>query len=239
MQAIVKSFSFVSFQAIELGADMLLVDEDTCATNFMIRDVKMMELVAPDKEPITPFVRLVRSLYTERTISTVLVMGGAGDYFDVADQVLLLDSYHCQDATERAKQIVSNHGGPSVQSASFGMIRSRAIQTGTLHPNGKIKVPRNGLISYGETEIDLTSVEQLVSTSQTTAVAHVLQHLASMGTPLPNVRELLEAVDQKIDESGLDVLAPGRYHGGLTRPRLLDIGAAINRLRRQGTVIQR
>ena len=218
---------------------MLICDEDTCATNAMIRDHKMMALVAPDKEPITPFVRLVRSLYTERNISTILVMGGAGDYFDVADQVLLLDSYHSHDATARAKEIVSIHGGPSVQSASFGMIRPRSVGTRTLNPNGKVKVPRKGIISYGETEIDLTLVEQLVSASQTTAVASVLQRLASMGTAFSNLREILEAVNQAIDESGLDILAPEQYHGGFTRPRLLEMGAAINRLRRQGTVIQK
>ena len=73
----------------------------------MIRDDKMMQLVAADKEPITPFVRIVRSLYDDCQVSSVMVIGGTGDYFDVADNVLVMDSYMCLDATERAKTIAT------------------------------------------------------------------------------------------------------------------------------------
>ncbi len=71
-------------EALEVGARVLLLDEDTSATNFMIRDHRMQLLVSKDREPITPFIDKVRQLFDEKGVSTVLVMGGSGDYFSVA-----------------------------------------------------------------------------------------------------------------------------------------------------------
>ena len=75
-------------EALELDAQVLLMDEDTCAANFMIRDRKMQDLVNKDDEPITPFIDRVRWLYSERGVSSILVLGGVGDYFEVADTVI-------------------------------------------------------------------------------------------------------------------------------------------------------
>ena len=72
----------------------LLIDEDTSATNFMIRDGRMQKLIAPDKEPITPFSNKVRPLLEAHQVATILIVGGSGDYFDVADQVMMMDEYH-------------------------------------------------------------------------------------------------------------------------------------------------
>jgi predicted ABC-class ATPase len=229
------------------------VDEDTCATNFMIRDSKMMQLVAAEKEPITPFVRLVRSLHEQCGISCIMVIGGLGDYFHVADKVLVMDSYQCLDATERAMEIVaagaaaSNIDAPSrQQDVAFQTIRNRHAVVNKLDPAGKVKTLRKGIVSYGETEIDLTSVEQIVSASQTSAIASCLQKLATTTTNTSSgsaslplcLRDQLEALDRALDQHGLDILAPGQYNGGLTRPRLLEVGAALNRIRRDGAVVQ-
>ena len=104
-------------EAIESGAEVLLMDEDTCATNFIVRDSKMQQLVAKKDEPITPFIDTVRQLYTEKNISTVLVLGGVGDYFDVADHVIQMTEYRPTDVTCRAREIAAQfpvkttHGG--------------------------------------------------------------------------------------------------------------------------------
>ncbi|CAE7711012.1 unnamed protein product, partial [Symbiodinium pilosum] len=98
-------------EALEIGCSTLLVDEDTCATNFMIRDEKMKALVAPDKEPITAFVCKVRSLLEEHGVSTVLVVGGSGDFFSVADSVIMMDEYVAKDVTKRAREIGQKHLG--------------------------------------------------------------------------------------------------------------------------------
>jgi predicted ABC-class ATPase len=221
---------FLLLQSIEMGADTLLIDEDTCATNFMIRDNKMAQLVACEKEPITPFIRVVRSL-KEQGVSTVLVVGGTGDFFDVADRVLLMDCYRCEDATARALQIVQNNGPAVPPSAPFALIRERFPVSSMFRSDGKVKVLARNVISYGDTEIDLSAVEQVISSKQTNAIAHALQRLASTGTQC-NLLENLEAIERTIDDKGLDVLAPGQFNGSFMRPRLLEISAAVNRLRR-------
>lgn len=92
-------------EAIESGAEVLFMDEDTCATNFIMRDHKMQQLVSKTDEPITPFIDRVRDLRVEKNISTVLVLGGVGDYFDVADHVIQVNNYHPADVTEKAHAI--------------------------------------------------------------------------------------------------------------------------------------
>jgi predicted ABC-class ATPase len=210
----------------------------------MIRDDKMARLVATDKEPITPFVRVVRSIYEERGISTILVIGGAGDYFDVADHVLLMDCYKCEDATERAQKIVAdcvNMGAPPVSSIpSFGANRYRYPIISSLSPNGRVKVTRKGIISYGETELNLTGLEQIVSRPQTNGISAALQKIASTQLAKSTVLyDTLRGLDVLIDNQGLNGLAPGQFHGALTRPRLLEIAGAINRLRHSGSIEQR
>jgi predicted ABC-class ATPase len=96
-------------EALEVGAQLLLIDEDTSATNFTIRDRRMQALIAKDFEPITPFIDKVRQLYNDYGISTILVMGGSGDYFDVADRVIGMENYLPQDLTIKAKAIAKQY----------------------------------------------------------------------------------------------------------------------------------
>jgi predicted ABC-class ATPase len=211
----------------------------------MIRDDKMMQLVAEDKEPITPFVRTVRSLYDDCGVSSVLVIGGTGDYFDVADNVLVMDSYKCIDATEKAKKIVAEaktaSGLPHIASNSVAFkrsVRTRIINGGTFAPNGKVKTMSQDSISYGETDIELGHLEQIVAKSQTIAIANALQRLPDLARKGMSLREVLREIDKRIDKDGLDCLAPGQCHGGMARPRKYEIGGAINRLRRENGIVQ-
>lgn len=92
-------------EAIESGATVLLLDEDTCATNFMVRDLRMETLMRRREEPIIPFIDRVKQLHRELGISSILVMGGCGDYFEVADTVILMQEYRPYDVTDEAKRI--------------------------------------------------------------------------------------------------------------------------------------
>lgn len=235
---------FCCLKSVELGADTLLVDEDTCATNFMIRDSKMMLLVAPEKEPITPFVNVVRSLYDDRGISSIMVIGGVGDYFDVADNVIVMDCYKCLDMTEKAKQIVANakdadttHHSTSMSKA-FKMIRSRSVVPNKFSANGKVKVLSKSTISYGETELDISYVEQVIAKSQATAISNALQTLPNLAKGSKSVTESLLEIESRIDKEGLDTLTAGQLNGGMSRPRLFEIGAAMNRLRLSKSIVQ-
>jgi predicted ABC-class ATPase len=226
-----------------MGADTLLIDEDTCATNFMIRDAKMMQLVAPDKEPITPFVHVIRSLYDDKGISSVLVIGGVGDYFDVADNVVMLDCYKCLDVTERAKTIVVNarsaEGSSPIVSVAFGTIRSRHLVGPAFAANGKVRVSSKGNISYGDTELDLSALEQLVTKSQTMAISNALQRLPSLALHKhKTLPESLLVLEKIMNEQGLDALTPSQFHGGMSKPRRFELAGAVNRLRRDLSVVQ-
>jgi predicted ABC-class ATPase len=235
--------SLVSFQSIEMGADLLLVDEDTCATNFMIRDEKMMQLVKND--PITPFLHVVRSMFDDFGISTIMVLGGAGDYFDVADNVIMMDCYQCHDVTDKAKELVDSVAGSIVlKSPSHGVAfrkgEKRYPRASAFSSRGKAKVHSKNVITYGDTELDISGLEQVVTKSQTNAIVNALQNMplfAAGGTM--TLREALQSMDQKIDQDGLDVLCPNQFDGEMARPRILEIAGAANRLRRDNKVRQK
>ena len=227
-------------EALEVGAKLLLIDEDTSATNFMIRDARMQRLVAKEKEPITPFIDRVRQLYEELGVSTILVMGGSGDYFDVADTVIMMDNYVPRDVTEEAKRIAREMTTGRVKEAvdSIKAIRKRCPQPGSIEPHRgeKLKLDAKGLhtIVIGRSVIDLSLVEQLVDESQTRAIAyaiyHALRRYMDGGTTLA---EIVERIERDIDQFGLDVLAPyrGMRPHDFARPRKFEIAAALNRLR--------
>lgn len=227
-------------EAIGAGAQALLIDEDTSATNFMIRDSRMQALVAKQQEPITPFIDKVRQLYDEHEVSTILVMGGSGDYFDVADKVVMMEQYRPFDVTEEAKKIIiekfserQKEGG-----VSFGQVTERIPLPGSLNSRKgkKEKIATRGLsrIQYGTTDIELDQVEQLVDSSQTRAISEALKFIEKrhmLGkVSLSNV---LEEIERQIEEHGLASLSPfpDQHPGELARPRVLEIAAALNRLR--------
>jgi predicted ABC-class ATPase len=139
-------------EAIEAGTRTLLIDEDTSATNFMIRDRRMQALIAKHREPITPFVERVRQLADEHQVSTILVMGGSGDYFEVADTVLAMDEYQAQEVTEQAKAIAETYRNDRLSEATgaFGSLTSRA-PTLSISPVEDDR-PRRGRGGFGRGE---------------------------------------------------------------------------------------
>lgn len=126
-------------EALETGTDLLLIDEDTSATNFMIRDARMQLLVQKEKEPITPFIDRVRGLYENEGVSTILVIGGSGDYFEVADNVIMMDEYSPRDVTGTAMEIVNslNNRRETEESPAIAKTPKRVLMnTPPLSPNG-------------------------------------------------------------------------------------------------------
>jgi predicted ABC-class ATPase len=224
-------------EALAAGARSLLIDEDTSATNFMIRDHRMQQLVAADREPITPFLDKVRQLYDEHGVSSVLVIGGSGDYFDVADRVLCMDTYRPQDVTERARAIAERfrsrrrpEGGER-----FGPIRDRMPLAASFDPRrGKrpVKIGARGLdtIVFGRHEIELGALEQLVDPGQTRAIGDAIQLATRFMDGRRGLAAVVAEVMRLVDAQGLDAL--GRHpRGDYVIFRGLELAAAINRLR--------
>ncbi|MFV1951799.1 MAG: ABC-ATPase domain-containing protein [Nitrospinota bacterium] len=225
-------------ESLEAGAKLLLIDEDTSATNFMIRDERMQDLVAKEKEPITPFIDKVRQLYHDYGVSTILVIGGAGDYLDVADKVIMMDEYRPGDVTDKAIEVVSTHVSKRKMEGGehFGKIRDRIVLHESFNPGrGKreVKIDARGLknILYGRTSIDLIALEQLVDIGQTRAIGDIIHYFSEKysGKDI-TLREGLSAVIKDINEKGIDILSPFKL-GSYALPRIYEVAAAINRMR--------
>ncbi|GAA5416774.1 hypothetical protein Pryu01_01812 [Paraliobacillus ryukyuensis] len=228
-------------EAIEAGANTLLIDEDTSATNFMIRDQRMQALVNKDKEPITPFIDKIKQMKEQLAISTIFVMGGSGDYFDVADQVIMLDHYHVYNVTSRAKDIAGKY--PITRQSegldAFGEVSNRIFLPNTIQAQQgkKSKIQAKGLttIIIGKNDLDLMYVEQLVDTSQTSMIAAIIRYVDKQGLLKQGktLTELLDDIERKMDQAGLAAFAPfpKQHPGDLARPRRFEIAAALNRIR--------
>lgn len=225
-------------EALEAGAELLLIDEDTSATNFTIRDRRMQALIAKQKEPITPFIDKVRQLYTEYNVSTILVMGGSGDYFEVADRVIALDNYLPQDVTAEAKAIAQEYltNRNAEGGINFGNITSRIPLPASINSRrGKreVQLKTRGVdrISFGVENIDLSAVEQIIDPGQLKAIAlaimYAKENYINQQLTIP---EILQRVTQDIERSGLDIIS-NFPQGDLVQFRSLELAAALNRLR--------
>ena len=223
-------------EAIEAGAEVLLIDEDTSATNFMIRDKKMQQLVSKDKEPITPFIDRVRELYEKFGVSTIMVMGGVGDYFEVADCVICMVEYRPYDYTFRAKEIAEKYRGERKREVKdeFSSISHRVILKESFEKvfhKGEKKVKVKGIdkIVIGREIIDLSFIEQIVDSCQTKAIGYGIYYMKRYVDGKKTLREIIEKVEKDIQEKGLDILSS--HYEDFAIFRKLELAAAINRLR--------
>jgi len=226
-------------EAIEAGARVLVIDEDSSATNFMIRDELMQRLVPKALEPITPFVDQVRYLFQAQGVSTVLVMGGSGDYFAVADTVILMDTYQPRVVTDEARRIAAERRDlRAAEGRPFEGARPRVPLPHGFNPyrDRRIRVDARGLraIAFGRETIDLSAVEQIVDASQTRAIGDAIFYALERGyfDGERTLGQVLDALEADFAERGLEALSSHEGHpGDYALPRRHEIAAAINRLR--------
>ncbi|MEX2783986.1 ABC-ATPase domain-containing protein [Streptococcus sp. H49] len=225
-------------EALESGSSLLLIDEDTSATNFMIRDRRMQELVAKEKEPITPFVEQAEALHRELGVSVILVVGGSGAYFDVADRVLLMDNYLAYDATSQAKAIAQKDRYHRVMPAkqSLATRNRRVLLKSSFANKGKedrFKAKGLHTLVYGRETIDLSGLEQLVTPSQVNCLALMLKFAKdNLLDDSCSLQEIADKLYAFIQEEGLAALASApSYPGDLALPRKQEFCAALNRFR--------
>jgi predicted ABC-class ATPase len=231
-------------EAVAVGAKVLLMDEDTCATNLMIRDARMQRLIAAAQEPITPLIDKVRPLFDQYGVSTILVMGGCGDYLAIADRVIAMQEFRPEDVTLRARAIMAElpNGRVVEPDAEFGPLPDRRVPTALLTPRNPSKPHRGKVqgetIRFYEQEVDLGAVAELIEVGQLKTLAATIVAIDQgwFEAQLGNVKavtlvELLAAFDRLLtNERGLDQLTTGRS-GDLVRVRSIELAAALNRLR--------
>ena len=225
-------------EALEAGATTLLIDEDTAATNFMIRDRRMQALVPKEGEPITPLVDRVRSLWETRGVSCVIVLGGSGDYLDVADTVVAMKDFRPSDVTVDAQRVASDlptgrekeAPGP-IEPFQVRVPSPSSVDPSTAKREAEIKVFPGPSLVFGTETIALSAVTQLVSRAQTLTVGRgLLIARDRFMDGRRSVSEILTLVMQVIEEKGLDELDDRRV-GDLAQFRPMELAAALNRLR--------
>ncbi len=226
-------------EALETGASALLIDEDTSASNFLVRDHRMQRLVPPDKEPIRPFVDRVRQLADGLQVSTVMVLGGSSDYFEAADRVIHMDAYVPHDVGAAVAQIMADLPSARTPSAAGEItVRHRAPHRAGMNPQSRRKPGRNRVkaldtraIRLGDQEIDISLLAQIVDRSQTRALADALVYTHDeLVDGRRTLREIADELRVLIANKGVCGYA-ARRHGDRAQIRALDVTAAINRLR--------
>ena len=223
-------------EAMEAGTRAFLIDEDTSATNFMVRDELMQRVVADSEEPITPFISRVRDLYEKLGISSILVAGSSGSYFHVADTVIQMKEYVPYDITERAKTTAAEFPPFTASVRPFAVPsfqrRPQPSKALTGSDRTKVKVMGRESILINKSLTDLRAVEQLTDSEQLNGLAALLLDAAERR--MDGRKTLVQVVDlleRQMDEKGLaSLLAPGRP-SDLARPRRQEIFACLNRCR--------
>ena len=223
-------------EAMEAGTSLLLIDEDTSATNFMVRDELMQRVIHRDMEPITPFIDRVRELYEVHGISTILVAGSSGAYFHVADTILQMDRYVPKDITALAKQEAAAFPASVTSLPPAPLPSFKRCPTPTPEFRGdRIKLKSLGRdgVSINRETIDLRYVEQLRDGEQSAALGYAMvyaqQHLMDGRHTLRQIAAELEAL---LDEKGLESLCVGRSGVPfLAQPRAQELFSCFNRYR--------
>ncbi len=243
-------------ESAEAGAGLFLIDEDTSATNFMLRDDFMQQVISREKEPITPFLERAVDLFREAGISTILVAGSSGAFFHIADRVLQMDCYHPIDITDRVKALCAEHTAPRIQAPGFGMPdfmrtlppvrrqsgRERGGRPGqdrrggnrpdNRHEHMKIKTFGRDSFSLDKETVDLRYVEQLADSEQTSALAHLLRYgLEQVIDGKRTVRQIAGVLADMLDKKGWEPFCASYVPCGLAKPRRQEIFACLNRFR--------
>ncbi len=230
-------------EAVCAGAKVLLIDEDTCATNFMVRDALMQEVVSGEHEPITPFTMQAREMYEKYGISVILVAGSSGSYFHIADKVLQMDNYHAYDITDKVQQVLKGrenqyqeHMDAPVSAGVLFSGSKRMLETRKAdRKKGQVKIKQSGKDSFliGKETVDLKYVEQLVDYEQVATLSYCLKALIEqMETRKTDVVSAVDRLWAQIQAKGLKSLCSGSYLPvSMAQVRRQDIFACLDRYR--------
>lgn len=240
-------------EGIEAGCRSFLIDEDTSATNFMVRDDLMQKIISRDQEPITPFIERARDLYEQAGISTVMVAGSSGAYFYIADTILQMDAYLPYDITDEVQAFCAGYGAEPITSApgfslpaagrKLSVKKAPALRpdpTRSYHGRGggrddriKVKTFGKDSLQVGKDTVDLRFVEQLIDTEQTAALAQMLRYCVEQKLlERFSVTDVVTQLSAKITKDGLTSVSDFSYGAvGLCLPRIQEIYACLNRYR--------
>ena len=232
-------------EAIEAKSQVLLIDEDTSATNFMVRDEMMQRVIQKDKEPITPFLERARDLYEKAGISTILVVGSCGSYFYIADQIIQMDNYCPVDITEKTRKLLKEYKKPDCKAEGFvlpsekrnisfgsSVVRRKNYRgTGMVEEHEKLKVMGRESLMLGKEQLDLRYLEQLADREQTQTLGYLLKYAKEQYSgKTTDLTALMESLIRKLEKEGIgSVSGQKEIPAGMAMPRRQEIYACFNR----------
>lgn len=241
-------------EGMESGSHVFLLDEDTSATNFMVRDAFMQRVISREKEPITPFLERARDLYEKAGISTILVAGSSGAFFHITDTVIQMDNYSPVDITRKARELCRDYPLNENKAAEFKTPKSYRIMSKNAPVKGpkkdyyghfkpqdkperserlKVKVHGRDGFSIGKQDVDLRYIEQLIDSEQTQTLGVLLKYaVEKLIDGKRTLAEIVELLCDKLEKEGLSFLSDGYISCGYAMPRKQEIYACFNRYRR-------
>lgn len=216
-------------ESVEAGARTLLMDEDTCATNLLVRDAQMRALIPEGSEPITPLVDRIRQMSQVWQVSTIMVVGGIGAYLAVADKVIAMDHFVARDVTEKAKALMSISHQRMTPLAPV-CPRVPEIQSWAVR---KINARHKRHISLDKRELDVAAVEQILDAAHAATIGQAIRFMnEDLFNGLRDLSKILDAFEAILNDEGVEVLSPySQPRGTLIRPRRFEVAAALSRLR--------
>lgn len=228
-------------EGIESGSHLFLIDEDTSATNFMVRDDFMQQVISREKEPITPFLERARDLYEKTDISTILVAGSSGAFFYIADKILQMDCYRPIDITERVKELCKEHKAPRIQAPGFAVpdfqrgmegVRGKRGGGDRRHDTMKVKTMGRDGFSLDRENVDLRYVEQLADSEQISGLAYLLRYgLEQVIDGKKTVGQTVQILWDLLERKGWEPFCGTYVPCGLSKPRKQELFACLNRFR--------
>ena len=222
-------------EALESGSTLILIDEDTSATNFMVRDQLMAQVIAPGEEPITPFIDRVRGMYEDLGVSSIIVAGSSGAFFHVADTIIQMKEYVPLDITKRAKEAAENYTSMAGNFPDFNRQRCPSPNM-ALKKEDRIKIKAMGTseLSINKESVELRYLEQLKDQEQSVALAYLLKYAQlKLMDGKKDLKQIGDLLEKQLDEKGLESLFDhADVSAQLARPRRQEILACIDRYRK-------
>lgn len=224
-------------EGIEAGTSLFLIDEDTSATNFMIRDELMQRVIHREMEPITPFIERIREMYEEYGISTIIVAGSSGAYFHIADRIIQMERYIPKDITALAKQEAEKFpaiSSPEQKAKKPDFARcprpDKAFQG-----NERIKMKTMGkeAVMINRNTIDLRYVEQITDSEQVTALGYCVRYAQKhLLDGKKNLQQIVSELEEVMEKKSLAAICENSSSiACMAMPRRQEIFACFDRYR--------
>ena len=241
-------------EAMEAGSRTFLIDEDSSAVNFLIRDVRVRKLLGDDREPLIPLTDRIKEL-AAAGFSFILVAGACGDYLDLADNIIVMANYKAECAKFTPAPSMSSWRGEapteSTEPAEVTHPRSfvtymqplqKSVRpTSAVERQVKVKLSGNTLLQIGFLVSDTSRLNTLVDKQQRFGAGFILLNLLqnaasnndavpSNGTMAQSVAGVAQKLCENIKNVGFRNLPQGMSRE-MSLPRPVDIACVAFRLR--------